>query len=191
MGRQSCHGPRGPRCHAPKPREPACRLAYGASGKRAEGQIRARCRTTACIGGTFAVRKPAGSSADAIADRVGGLWGRLRNPQHSPTTAKLCSADSRAASDPDALPDPQVIYNDKRHQVVSPERGRVRMERMQWPICEWDSPSRTARDGAGSGSPTAHLLRPPSDYTVLVRTTTTPGLLGSWTASTTRWLVAV
>jgi hypothetical protein len=85
-------------------------------------------------------------------------------PRASPVTHQvarrcswgLCSADSRAASDPDALPDPQVIYNDKRHQVVSPERGRVRMERMQWPICEWDSPSRTARDGAGSGSPTAH-----------------------------------
>jgi hypothetical protein len=46
----------------------------------------------------------------------------------------VVSADSRAASDPDALPDPQVIYNDKRHQVVSPERGRVRMERMQWPL---------------------------------------------------------
>ena len=48
--------------------------------------------------------------------------------------ATVVSADSRAASDPDALPDPQVIYNDKRHQVVIPERRRVRMERMQWPL---------------------------------------------------------
>jgi len=58
------NGSRGPRCHAPKPREPACRLAYDASVKRAEGQIRARCRTTACIGGTFAVRKPVEEALD-------------------------------------------------------------------------------------------------------------------------------
>src|SRR5215211_1468527 len=67
------NGSRGPRWHAPKPREPACRLAYGASGKRAEGQIRARCRTTACIGGTlrcanswFFGRRHCGSSRRAL-----------------------------------------------------------------------------------------------------------------------------
>src|SRR4029450_5084415 len=83
------NGSRGPRGHAPQPREPACRLAYGASGTRAEGQIRARCRTTACIGGTIAVRKPAGSSADAIADRVGALLRRVPNAPHSITISDL------------------------------------------------------------------------------------------------------